>query len=228
MSFKVDPAERKATEVLIRDFGSKPDLTVEEVYKVSWNRFNAIEGSHRKVKILHQLLHDDEFRYNYRNLPREMHLYMYEDLFTFAGKYRSINDPLKGQIYFGPQHAHQRKPQFSGNLPAEIEPGVLEAIQYLKSKAAKEDPVLAAVRFYQKFVKVHPFYDGNGRIARLIANTYLAGFELTILWSEFDSKRKFIHKLNYCHKNPSTHTFQLLRDYINDYTFRFEDLDSPE
>ncbi|CAN5429649.1 hypothetical protein BH23BAC3_BH23BAC3_12880 [soil metagenome] len=175
MNFKVDSAERKATQVLIRDFGSKPGLTVEEVYKVSWNRFNTIEGSHRKVKILHQLLHDDDFRYNYENLPREMHLYMYENLFTFAGKYRSTNDPLKGQVYFGPQHAHQRKPQFSGNLPNKIESGVINAINHLKNKADEEDPIMAAVRFYQKFVHVHPFYDGNGRIARLIANTYLAG-----------------------------------------------------
>jgi len=154
-----------------------------------------------------------------------MHFYMYENLFTFAGKYRKFDDPLEGQIYFGPQHAQQRKPQFSGDLPTEIESGVLEAIEHLKNK---EDPLMAAVRFYQKFVNVHPFYDGNGRIARLIANTFLAGFELTISWSEFDSKGKFIHKLNYCHKNPATRSFQLLCDYIRNYTFHFEDLESPE
>lgn len=68
-------------------------------------------------------------------------------------------------------------------------------------------PVLAAVRFYQKFVNVHPFYDANGRIGRLIATMYLADHNLVLSWSEFDSKSKFIKKLNYTHINPSEETF---------------------
>jgi len=54
------------------------------------------------------------------------------------------------------------------------------------------DPVRKAAIFYQKFVSTHPFYDGNGRLARLIANIYLFKFGLTINWSEFDSRPGFV------------------------------------
>lgn len=224
MDFKIDAAEREATKELIQDFAVRPDLTVEEIYKISWNRFNAIEGSLHKVRILSQLVHDDEFSYEYKILPIALHFYMYEGLYSFAGQYRKSDDPDRGTIHFGRQHAHQRKPPFTGDLPDSIEAGVLEAVNHLQIQT--QNPLYQALRFYQKFVNVHPFYDGNGRIARLIANIYLIRYEKTISWSEFDSKSKFIKRLNRCHLNPSEKTFTLLTNYVEEYTFNFLELDS--
>jgi fido (protein-threonine AMPylation protein) len=225
MEFKIDAAEREATEDLIRDFGIRKDLTVEEVYKTSWHRFNIIEGSQHKVRLLHQLVQDDEYKYNYENLPLALHYYMYENLYTFAGEVRKYNDPYGGKIYFGRQHAHRRKPEFEGSPPVEIENEMRIAVKYLHDHLTKF-PLEAAIRFYQKFVFTHPFYDGNGRIARLMANTYLAGFDLTISWSEFDNKNKFIRKLNWCHKNQSNESYNSLINYIHNYTIPFKDLET--
>jgi fido (protein-threonine AMPylation protein) len=225
MEFKIDAAEREATEDLIRDFGTRKDLSVEEVYKTSWNRFNIIEGSQHKVRLLHQLVHDDEYKYNYENLPAALHFYMYEGLFTFAGHFRNINDLHNGRVYFGKQHAQQLRPKFEGHPPDKIEAGVSEATQYLL-KHHQKAPVLAAVRFYQKFVNVHPFYDGNGRIARLIANIFLTGYQITISWSEFDSKSGFLKKLNRCHLNPTEETFKLLANFIRRHSIKFKDLEN--
>lgn len=224
MEFKIDAAEREATRELIKDFAVRPNVTVEEIYKISWKRFNAIEGSLHKVKILNQLIHDDEFNYNYSNLPNALHFYLYEGLYSFAGQFRKYDDPNRGTIHFGIQHGHQRKPPFTGDSPKSIEAGVLEAVQHLKIHT--QNPLYQALRFYQKFVNVHPYYDGNGRIARLIANIYLIEYEKTISWSEFDSKSKFLKRLNRCHLNPSEKTFNRLSNYVEEYTLNFLELDS--
>ncbi len=160
----------------------------------------------------------------YAKLPETMHHFMYEDLYTFAGQYRKASDPNQGRIYFGKQHAQQRKPKFTGDHPDSIADGVTEAVLHLRKWA--RDPVYKAVRFYQKFVNIHPFYDGNGRIARLIANTYLYGHGLTISWSDFDSKINFLRKLNRCHLNPNEETFQILTEHIRKFTISFKDLES--
>jgi fido (protein-threonine AMPylation protein) len=84
------------------------------------------------------------------------------------------------------------------------------------------------VRFYQKFIITHPFYDGNGRIARLLCNIYLAGVDKTILWSEFDGKKKFLKKLNYCHKNETEESFTVLESYLSRHIKHFDDLDARD
>jgi len=224
MESKIDPAELTVTRELLKDFSAKPNLTAEEVYRKSWSRYQILENipfhemttGNWKVKLLKVVI--------YEKLPEILHYFMYDELYTFAGQYRRISDPNKGKIYFGPQHAHQRKPIFSGDLPENIEDGIGEAVLHLRKWV--RDPIYRAVRFYQKFVNVHPFYDGNGRVARIIANTYLNSHGLTIAWSEFDNKGKFIHKLNYCHRNPNEETYLLLTNYIKDYTFKLKDLES--
>ncbi|MYA87201.1 MAG: mobile mystery protein B [Boseongicola sp. SB0662_bin_57] len=47
------------------------------------------------------------------------------------------------------------------------------------------DPIEAAARFHHKLVWVHPFANGNGRWARIMADTYIAGIDPDIFldWS---------------------------------------------
>jgi Fic family protein len=42
-----------------------------------------------------------------------------------------------------------------------------------EQEKAQKDPVLTAILFHYKFVKIHPFDDGNGRMARLLSNYLL-------------------------------------------------------
>lgn len=130
-----------------------------------------------------------------------------------------------GKVHFGPQKAHQYEPSFKGDSPDEIESGIIEAVSHLFD-ASVTDPVVAATLFYQKFIYVHPFYDGNGRVARLISNIYLFEFGWNINWSEFDNKSKFISLLNWCHKSNSSEAFNTLVVYIRKFTRKIDDLDS--
>lgn len=222
---KIDSAEREVTENLLVDFAVSAEITVEEVYRVSWERFNTIES--RELLI-------NKLGFSISNSPVEtseqfasvIHKFIYDDLYTFAGEFRLKADPGDGNIYFGKQDAHKRAPQFEGDSPEKITHGVREAMNFIIANI-DERPLMNAIRFYQKFVNVHPFYDGNGRIARLIANAYLSTHELTVKWSEFDSKSKFLKKLNWCHKSGSNEAFEILFSYINNYTVSFDELENP-
>ena len=66
------------------------------------------------------------------------------------------------------------------------------------------DPVVNAAEFYQRFVQIHPFYDGNGRIGRLLVIAYLDSFGLFMNWEEMEQNGKWLKRLNDCHKRYNT------------------------
>lgn len=224
MSSKIDPAELRTANDLLKDFAVSPDITAEEVYQISWSRFNILEQSP-----LHEIFERSWFmklfgRTVYTGLPLAFHRFIYDGLFTFAGKFRHKNDPHGGHIYYGHQHAQRRRPKFQGSPPEKIGSDIFDAAWFLKKDP--KDPLYNAFRFYQKFVHVHPFYDANGRIGRLIATMYLADHNLVLSWSEFDSRKKFLKKLNRCHLKPDEENFGYLVDYLRPFILNMDDLES--
>ena len=224
MGSKIDPAELRTTNDLLKDFAANPDLSAEDVYRTSWSRFNILEQVPLHDILQEKLILRIFRKPIYANLPEAFHKFIYDGLYTFAGKFRSKNDPHGGNIFFGHQHAQRRRPKFNGDPPDKIEEGVIKAVKFLKKNP--KDPLYNAIRFYQKFVNVHPFYDANGRIGRLIAAMYLADHDLVLSWSEFDSKSKFLRKLNRCHLKPDEENFSYLVDYLRQFTVSIDDLES--
>ena len=228
MESKIDPSEHAVISDLLKDFAHDPSVTVNFVYRESWQRFNAIENEYNQIAKISELTKLDEREERiriFKALPLSLHRYMYDGLFTFAGKFRSEDDPDGGKVHFGPQKAHQYEPEFKGDSPNEIESGIMEAVSHLFD-ASVTDPVEAGTLFYQKFINVHPFYDGNGRIARLLSNIFLFEFGWNINWSEFDNKSKFIRLLNWCHKSSSPKAYNNLVDHIKKFTRKIDELDS--
>jgi len=224
MSLKIDAAELETIADLLRDFSVDPDLTPKEVYEIIWTRFNTLEQTPPyKLLVDQNRTLDVDKRQIYSRLPLELHEFLFDDLFSFAGKYRRTSDPSNGRIYFGKQHAQRRRPKFKGDRPEHIEKGVQVALNYLIEE--KEDHIYNTIRFYQKFVNVHPFYDANGRIGRLIASLYLKNNGWVMNWSEFDSKNKFIKKLNTCHNNPSEENFGYLINYVRPFLISLDSLE---
>ncbi|MBO6794721.1 MAG: Fic family protein [Balneolaceae bacterium] len=224
MVSKVDPAELETTQDLLDDFAASQGLTPEKVYKDSWSRYQILQQTKIRSVFDDETLKKWKRRDVYAILPRFIHKFIYQELFTFAGNYRQKTDPGNGIVRFGPQHGHKYTQKFSGDPPDLIVEGVYEAVGHLIWNA--EDLLLQAIRFYQKFVNVHPFYDANGRIARMIANIYLANHELVLSWKDFDGKGKFIKKLNYCHKNPTDESFQYLVNHIRPFMYTLNEEDA--
>jgi Fic family protein len=67
---------------------------------------------------------------------------------------------------------------FDYSLPAETPALMQELIEWYRSEEGALHPVTLASMLHYKFVRIHPFDDGNGRIARLLLNYVLLKNEL--------------------------------------------------
>jgi len=201
-SDKFDSGELESIENLLRDFASNADITPDHVYKEAWIRYGLLAED---VPSWSNFFQDKIYV-----APRVLHLFIYQGLFNFAGKYRQSKDPEGGRIGFGGVKQNQHKLEFYGSHPTNIEQEVQEAIDHLTNDSESEC-IDHVARFYQRFVLTHPFYDGNGRIARLISNMFLYKFKKHIAWGEFDNRNDFIRKLNLCHRNPTPENFDILK-----------------
>jgi Fic family protein len=67
--------------------------------------------------------------------------------------------------------------------------------QYEKSVAAGVNSVITAADVHYDFVRIHPFDDGNGRLARLVMNFILmkAGFVPVVIF--FEKRREYLQAL---------------------------------
>jgi Fic family protein len=85
-----------------------------------------------------------------------------------AGKYRKVQVYITGSAHIPP------KPQDLPRLMSEL-------VEWYR--CSTEHPVVTAALLHQKFVVVHPFIDGNGRVARLLMNLHLLKhhFPVTII-----------------------------------------------
>jgi len=77
-----------------------------------------------------------------------------------AGKYRIHNVRITGAI--------KTPPDFS-----KVTYLMDDLIAMLKDKDKKEHPIKTAAFLHHRLVEIHPFTDGNGRVARLLTNLYL-------------------------------------------------------
>jgi Fic family protein len=87
-----------------------------------------------------------------------------------AGVYRKSQVFISGSKY--PLPGPDKVPQMMK--------GVVKNIADIRKK---EHPVIAAAKAHLEFVFVHPFIDGNGRVARLIMNLVLiqSGFNIAVI-----------------------------------------------
>ena len=79
-----------------------------------------------------------------------------------AGKYRKIQVFISG--------TDEKLP-----MAKDVPKLMVEFFKWLEDVKDSMNPVELAVLVHYKFVKIHPFIDGNGRVARLILNLILMG-----------------------------------------------------
>jgi len=199
-----DSAELEQLRELIELFPANFDLNeVEEANRVARTRFDAMDNE--LVPLLSEVAKEFGIR-QYMNLSHEFHSIIFKDIISINGEFRSSDHDGSGSVYFGGQKRQELRSRFTGSKPENIENDLEEAFTYLLDFES-DTPVDDALRFYQKFVFTHPFYDGNGRVARLFVNLYLLAYGKFIDWKNLQDKGKFLSKLNYYHETGKEEHF---------------------
>ena len=87
-----------------------------------------------------------------------------------AGRYRTVNVRISGAEHLPPDQL--------------VVPELMEKfIAWYRDEAMALHPVERAARVHSDFVKIHPFFDGNGRTSRLLMNLELlkSGYPAAVL-----------------------------------------------
>jgi len=127
------------------------------------------------IELLHEYIHDK--RNLTESLIKELHGLLLKDIeFTYAkgAEGRLIKKPLNpGKYKTRPNHVLT----ISGKIhhytdPIHVKDDMEELIKWFKKENSLNIVEKAAI-FHHRFVAIHPFDDGNGRLARLLMNLIL-------------------------------------------------------
>ena len=80
--------------------------------------------------------------------------------------------------------------------PEQVQPMMSDLIDWYRAKEAEgEHPIIIAATFHYRFVQIHPFDDGNGRMARLLMNLILMKHGYTIAMVQRDGRDRYIAEI---------------------------------
>ncbi|SHL22572.1 Fic family protein [Fibrobacter sp. UWEL] len=107
-----------------------------------------------------------------------------------AGKYRSVPVFISGSHYTVTQHQ---------KIAAEMK----KFVSWFNKNEQKLHPVEFAAEVHKRFVFIHPFVDGNGRMARLLMNLALLRGEYTIALIPAIRRIEYVGALEAAHANEN-------------------------
>ncbi|WP_255402069.1 Fic family protein [Prevotella sp. tc2-28] len=121
----------------------------------------------------------------------ELHRLFYEKIDNEkAGHYRTVPVFISGS-------------QYAVSPPARIESDMKKFVKWFNDNEHRLPTPEFAALAHQKFVFIHPFIDGNGRVARLILNLALIRGEYTIALIPALLRHEYVMALEASHKTPN-------------------------
>lgn len=126
---------------------------------------------HAALEYLYDLIDKDKKHTVSEMLIKNLHqIILQETDKEWAGRYRNANVIIGGAKHTPPDALH---------VPQKMH----ELIRWLTSQRDKMNIIELAALLHHKLVHIHPFFDGNGRTARLTMNLFLmqAGYPLVVI-----------------------------------------------
>ena len=105
-----------------------------------------------------------------------------------AGAYRKVPVFISGSKY-------------AVSPVAEISKRMKQLVQWYNNNENKLHPVVLAAEFHKRFVFIHPFIDGNGRVARLLMNLSLMRNDYNIAIIPVVTRAEYIEVLEKAHND---------------------------
>ena len=92
--------------------------------------------------------------------------------------------------------------------PEQVKSAMSDLIDsYREGERKGEHPIILAATFHYRFVRIHPFDDGNGRMGRLLMNMILIKHGYTVALVRRESRDEFIHLLEQADKTEDLGDF---------------------
>jgi Fic family protein len=162
-----------------------------------------IKGHNEAVELLMDIIKGKEIELN-ETFIREFHkIIIPEDYFLDAITQDGVHTKRKisaGQYKTMPNHVQTATGEmFYFASPEETPAKMMDLMHWYKSEISKDvtHPLLIASMFHYKFVRIHPFDDGNGRMSRLLMNFILMKFGYPPVIINFSLKNDYLNSLQY-------------------------------
>ena len=94
--------------------------------------------------------------------------------------------------------------------PEQVKPAMSDLIDWYRTREREgEHPIIIAASFHYRFVRIHPFDDGNGRMARLLMNMILIKHGYTVAMIPSEERDEYLGRLEQADKTED------LTEFIN-------------
>ena len=92
--------------------------------------------------------------------------------------------------------------------PEQVKQAMTDLLDWYRSKEREgEHPIIIAATFHYRFVRIHPFDDGNGRMARLLMNMILIKHGFTVAMIRQDNREEYLDSLEQADKTEDLTEF---------------------
>ena len=163
-----------------------------------------IEGHDEAVKAIEEAIKDDQALNEVfiRNLHRILLKESYEtDAVTPDGS-RVRRTISVGDYKTTPNHVRTSTGEtYYFTPPEQVKSAMSDLMDWYKTKEREgEHPVIIAATFHYRFVRIHPFDDGNGRMARLLMNMILIKHGYTVALIRRENRDEYFSELELADK----------------------------
>ena len=94
--------------------------------------------------------------------------------------------------------------------PEQVKQAMTDLLDWYRARErGGEHPIVMAATFHYRFVRIHPFDDGNGRMARLLMNMILIKHGYTVAMIRQDDRNEYLNRLEGADKTED------LTEFIN-------------
>lgn len=137
------------------------------------------------------------------NFIRELHSLLLQDSYKESKNEKGNIVPRKisaGKYKTTPNHVQTVTGEiFYFATPEETPAKMTELLNWYKEKALEKEvnPILLAAEFHYKFIRIHPFDDGNGRTARILMNFILMKFGFPPVIIKTEDKANYFAALQF-------------------------------